>query len=104
MDIQRWTLGEGEVVYISNWLENPDRFLGMENYDFTPEKVKMYGRSLTLERQTANHGLPYTYNVDAKPPTDWSVPALEIKRLLEAATGHVFRQCANNFYPDGTIN
>jgi alkylated DNA repair dioxygenase AlkB len=101
----KWKLGEGEVIYIPDWLENPDLFLGMESYGFTPEKVKMYGRSLVLTRQTANHGLPYTYNVDAKPPTDWTQPALEIKKRLEAmATGHVFQQCANNYYPDGTIN
>jgi len=101
MKIQRWTLGEGEVIYIPDWLDNPDRFLGMENYDFTPELINMYGRSLTLVRQTANHGLAYTYNADAKLPTDWSQPALEIKKRLEAATGHNFQQCANNYYPDG---
>lgn len=103
MIIQRWTLGEGEVIYIPDWLDNPDQFLGMDKYDFTPELVKMYGKSLTLERQTANHGLAYTYNADAKAPTDWSEPALQIKKRLEAATGHNFQQCANNYYPDGKI-
>jgi alkylated DNA repair dioxygenase AlkB len=99
--IQRWTLGEGEIIYIPDWLENPDQFLGMENYDFSPEKIKMYGRSLTLVRQTANHGLDYTYNADAKRSIEWSDPAIEIKKRLEAATGHSFQQCANNYYPDG---
>ena len=103
MIVHRWTLGAGEVVYIPNWLDDPDQFLGMENYDFTPEKVKMYGKSLTLERQTANHGLNYGYNPDAKASTEWSSPALEIKRRLEEATKHNFTQCANNYYPDGRI-
>jgi alkylated DNA repair dioxygenase AlkB len=103
MIVHRWSLGEGEVIYIPNWLENPDQFLGMENYDFSPEKVKMYGRSLVLERQTANHGLDYGYNADAKPSTEWSDPALEIKKRLEEATKHIFTQCANNYYPDGRI-
>jgi len=103
MNIQRWTLGEGEVIYIPDWLDNPDQFVGMENYDFTPEKLVMYGKPLTLIRQTANHGLAYTYNAGAKAPTDWSQPALEILKRLEAATGHTFQQCANNYYPDGKI-
>jgi alkylated DNA repair dioxygenase AlkB len=103
MDIQKWKLGDGEVIYVPNWLDNPDAYLGMERYDFTPERVKMYGKSLTLTRQTANHGLAYTYNVDAKPPTEWSEPALEIKKRLEEATGRTFQQCANNYYPDGNI-
>jgi alkylated DNA repair dioxygenase AlkB len=96
-------LGGGELLYAETWLLDPEQwFERLKNeVPWSPENVKMYGKPLVLRREICNYGDDYDYNVSAKPAIAWDGPVLELKRMLEQLTGHVFTQCACNLYPDG---
>jgi hypothetical protein len=96
-------LGDGDLLYADTWLADAEQwFKRLKNeIPWSPERVKMYGKPLVLKRETCNYGDDYDYNVNAKPAVEWDGPVLELKRMLEEATGRVFTQCACNLYPDG---
>jgi alkylated DNA repair dioxygenase AlkB len=96
-------LGDGELFYAETWLPNADNwFERLKNeVPWSPETVKMYGKPLVLKRETCNYGEDYDNNVNAKPAIEWAGPVLELKKMLEEASGRVFTQWACNLYPDG---
>jgi alkylated DNA repair dioxygenase AlkB len=96
-------LGDGELLYAETWLPDAENwFERLKNeVPWSPETVKMYGKPLVLKHETCNYGEDYDYNINAKPAIEWSGPVLELKKMLEEATGRVFTQCACNLYPDG---
>jgi len=96
-------LGDGELLYAEAWLPDAEQWFVRLKKEvlWSPEEVKMYGKPLVLRRETCNYGEDYDYNVNAKPAVEWDGPVLELKKMLEEATGRVFTQCACNLYPDG---
>lgn len=96
-------LGNSELLYGKSWLRDAEQwFERLKNeVPWSPERVMMYGKPLVLKRETCNYGNDYDYNKLAKPAVPWGGPVLELKKMLEEATGRVFSQCACNVYPDG---
>lgn len=98
-DIKRYKLGEGELIYIPNWADDPDRlYEEAKNLSFTPEMVTMFQKSRVIERQTVDFGLPDNYNKTAKASVEWEPLALAIKQKLELQVGRTLMQCACNYY------
>jgi alkylated DNA repair dioxygenase AlkB len=96
-------VGESAVLYLPAFVPDPEgwyeRLAGMP---WSPEEIMMYGKNLTLKRQTINYGDGYDYNPNAKVALPWSDgPVLQLKKLLETATSRTVTQCACNLYPDG---
>lgn len=103
MDMNEYTLGEGKLIYIPHWADDPDAlFREAKKLSFTPEIVTMYGKESTIERQTVDYGLPYSYNKTAKPSIEWEPLAIEVRKRLEAQLGITLPQCACNQYASPT--
>jgi hypothetical protein len=86
MDMNEYTLGEGKLIYIPKWADDPDMlYREAKKLSFTPETVTMYGKTNTIERQTVDYGLPYSYNKTAKPSIEWEGVAIEVRKRLELA-------------------
>ena len=61
MEITKYKLGEGELLYIPHWADDPDAlYREATKLSFTPETVTMYGKTNTIERQTVDYGLSYS--------------------------------------------
>ena len=108
MDITKYKLGEGELLYVPNWADDPDMlFREAKKLSFTPEIVPQYGKAVTVKkRKTVDYGLEYGYSQTAKRSTPWEPLALAIKQMLEAQLGRTLAQCACNHYldPEGYIS
>jgi alkylated DNA repair dioxygenase AlkB len=103
MEITKYKLGEGELLYIPHWADDPDAlYREAKKLSFTPETVMMYGKTNTIERQTVDYGLPYSYNKTAKPSVEWEPLAIEVRKRLEAQLGITLPQCACNRYASPT--
>lgn len=103
MEITRYKLGEGELLYIPHWADDPDAlYQEAKKLSFTPETVTMYGKTNTIERQTVDYGLPYSYNKTAKPSIEWEGIAIEVRKRLETQLGIQLPQCACNQYASPT--
>jgi alkylated DNA repair dioxygenase AlkB len=103
MDIKEYTLGEGKLIYIPNWADDPDAlYREAKKLSFTPETVTMYTKTSIVERQTVDYGLFYPYNKTAKPSIEWEGIAIEVRKRLEAQLGIQLPQCACNQYGSPT--
>jgi alkylated DNA repair dioxygenase AlkB len=103
MDTKEFTLGEGKLIYIPRWADDPDAlYREAKKLSFTPETVTMFGKSNTTERRTVDYGLPYNYNKSAKASVEWEPLALAIKQKLESQLGRRLMQCACNYYVSPT--
>jgi len=96
-------IGDGELLYAEPWPPDADQWFERleKEVPWSPETLNRYGKPLVLRRETCNYGADYDYNVNAKPAIEWAGAVLELKKMLESATGRVFTQCASNLYPDG---
>jgi alkylated DNA repair dioxygenase AlkB len=107
LDIRKYKLGEGELLYIPHWADDPDMvYREAKKLLFTPEYVPSRKDPKVpvqiKERQTVNFGLSYKYNEFAKPSIDWAPLALAIKQKLESQLGRALLQCACNSYPNAS--
>jgi alkylated DNA repair dioxygenase AlkB len=99
MEITKYKLGEGELLYIPHWADDPEaQYREAKKLSFTPETVTMYGKTNTIQRQTVDYGLPYSYNKTAKPSIEWEGLPLEIGKTLERQLDITLPQCAGNRY------
>lgn len=100
MEFKEYTLGEGKIIYVPVWPDDPDMiYREATKLSFTPEIVSMFGKENTIERQTVDYGLPYSYNKTAKPSIEWEGLPLEIRKTLERQLRIALPQCAGNRYP-----
>jgi hypothetical protein len=61
MEMKEYTLGEGKLIYIPRWADDPVMlYREAKKMPFTPEIVTMFQRSTVIERQTVDFGLPYS--------------------------------------------
>src|ERR1035441_2896103 len=103
MEFKKHTLGEGQLIYVPKWTDDPDMIYGeAKKFPFTTELVTMFNKISTIERQTVDFGLPYSYNKTAKPSIEWEPLALAIKQKLESQLGRALMQCACNYYVSPT--
>jgi alkylated DNA repair dioxygenase AlkB len=103
MEFKEHKLGEGKLIYVPNWADDPEMlYREAKKLSFTPETVTMFQKSTVIERQTVDYGLPYDYNKTAKPSIEWEPLALAIKQKLESQLGRTLMQCACNYYVSPT--
>jgi len=103
MEIKKLQLGEGELIYIPRWADDPDMlYREARKLSFTPEVVTMYGKENTIERQTVDYGAEYSYNQTSKKSREWEPLALAVRQKLEQQTGRQLIQCACNWYVSPT--
>ncbi len=99
--------GEGlAVTYVKTWTAPADWYERLiAELALSPEQVKMYGRDLTIERETAMYGEPYHFNPLSKEALPWEAsPAIsELRQMAEETTHHKYSQCACNLYQDGGV-
>jgi alkylated DNA repair dioxygenase AlkB len=107
-DIKRYKLGEGKLIYIPKWADDPDMlFREAKKLAFTPEIVPQFGKAVEIKkRKTVDYGLDYSYSKTAKPSIEWEQLPLAIKQRLESQLGRNLQQCACNHYldPEGYIS
>jgi alkylated DNA repair dioxygenase AlkB len=53
----------------------------------TPETVKLYGKTHETKRRSAQYGMEYNYNVEAKKSQTWTPLMLRIKERMERIAG-----------------
>jgi alkylated DNA repair dioxygenase AlkB len=103
MDFKKYTLGEGKLIYVPRWGDDPVMlYREAQKFPFTPEVVTIFQKSRVIERQTVDFGLAYTYNKTAKASVEWEPLALAIKQKLESQLGRRLMQCACNRYVSPT--
>ena len=103
MDITKYKLGEGELLYVPHWADDPDMlYREAKKLSFTAETVTMFTKTSVVERRTVDYGLPYSYNKTAKPSIEWEGIAIEVRKRLEAQLGIQLAQCACNQYSSPT--
>lgn len=102
------TLGEGKLIYIPRWTDDPDSlYREAKKLSFTSEVIPQFGKAVEIKkRKTVEYGLPYAYSKTAKPSIEWEPLALAIKQKLEAQLGRTLQQSACNYYldPEGYIS
>jgi hypothetical protein len=103
-DIARYKLGEGELLYIPNWADDPDRLYEEANQlSFTPEIIAgRDGKPVTIkERMTVDYGAEYQYGKYSKRSIPWQpLPAAIRQKLEQQLGGRQLIQCACNRYPN----
>jgi alkylated DNA repair dioxygenase AlkB len=108
LDIRKRKLGEGELLYVPPWADDPDMlYREAKKLSFTPEIVSQFGKAVEIKkRKTVDYGLEYNYSKTAKPSIPWEPLALAIKQKLESQLGVTLQQCACNYYldPEGYIS
>ena len=55
----------------------------------SPEMVKLYGKTHETKRRSAQYGMDYDYNVEAKKSQDWTPLMLRIKERMESVAGRL---------------
>ncbi|MBI2380593.1 MAG: alpha-ketoglutarate-dependent dioxygenase AlkB [Gammaproteobacteria bacterium] len=68
------------------------------------EELVIAGRAVRVPRLVAWYGEPeaqYRYSGTDHPPLPWTPELAELRRRLEAATGHVYNSVLANWYRDG---
>jgi alkylated DNA repair dioxygenase AlkB len=101
-NIRKYRLGEGSLLYVPNWADDPDMLCReARKLSFTPEIISQYGKQVTIKKRlTVDYGLTYAYNTTAKASIEWEPLPLAIKQKLELQLARTFQQCAGNHYLD----
>jgi alkylated DNA repair dioxygenase AlkB len=107
----KYKLGEGELIYIPKWADDPGMlYREAQKLSFTTEYVPSWKDPKVpvaiKKRKTVDYGLEYGYSRTAKPSIGWEPLALAIKQKLQAQLGCTLLQCASNQYldPEGYIS
>lgn len=73
--------------------------------DWREEHVLIFGERRLVPRLVAWHGDPgtsYVYSGTAHEPRPWTAELLEVRRVVEASTGHHYNSVLLNLYRDGS--
>ncbi|PUZ25835.1 alpha-ketoglutarate-dependent dioxygenase AlkB [Chitinophaga parva] len=76
----------------------------LETIDWQPDKLRMFGKIIVTKRKVAWYGsnpYQYTYSNATKTALPWTAALLELKTLVEQATGETFNTCLLNLYHNG---
>jgi len=76
----------------------------LQNTSWQHETLVMFGKTITTKRTSALYGdtgFSYSYAGQTKYTSQWTSELLEIKQLIESASGETFNVCLLNKYEDG---
>jgi alkylated DNA repair dioxygenase AlkB len=94
---------DGEVEFISHFVEE-DHLQGLiDNIKWTQDKMNMFGKVVNLPRLTAWYGDPkasYTYSGITNKPLPWTELLLALKKKVESYSGAEFNSVLLNYYRD----
>jgi alkylated DNA repair dioxygenase AlkB len=57
--------------------------------DMTPEVIRLYGKTHETKRRSAQYGVDYIYNTEAKKAQEWTPLMLSIKERMESVAGQL---------------
>ena len=91
----------GDLLSLSNpsWLD-----ILTDSIAWSNDTVKMFGKTLTLNRKSAWYGDPgaaYSYSGIRREPLKWTEELLMIKKLCEEVSNATFNSVLCNYYHDG---
>ncbi|MCE2754401.1 MAG: alpha-ketoglutarate-dependent dioxygenase AlkB [Ignavibacteriae bacterium] len=91
----------GDLLPLSNpsWLD-----ILTDSIAWSNDTVKMFGKTLTLNRKSAWYGDPgaaYSYSGIRREPLKWTEELLMIKKLCEEVSNATFNSVLCNYYHDG---
>ncbi|HEX9979208.1 MAG TPA: alpha-ketoglutarate-dependent dioxygenase AlkB [Flavobacterium sp.] len=99
---------DGEALYLEKFLNESESnyyFKALlETINWQSDQVKIFGKINIMKRKTAwygNAGLTYSYSGSTKQPLPWTKELLDLKALIEDASGKTFNSCLLNLYHDG---
>jgi alkylated DNA repair dioxygenase AlkB len=105
---KNWLPYEGTVNYYGKLLqhEKADFYLKnlLETIDWKNDEAVIFGKKIITKRKVAWYGekaFEYTYSNTTKHALPWTKELLELKRLVESATGETFNSCLLNLYHSG---
>lgn len=100
---------EGEVIYFGTVISKSisDKYFInlLQDINWQPEKIKMFGKCITTKRKTAFYGdasISYQYSQSTKVAEPWTSRLIELKALVEKLSLNKFNSCLLNLYHDGT--
>jgi alkylated DNA repair dioxygenase AlkB len=76
----------------------------MNTVEWKNDEAIIFGRHIITKRKAAWYGdldYLYTYSNTTKQALQWTKELLELKRITEDATGHIFNSCLLNLYHTG---
>lgn len=76
----------------------------MQEIDWQPDRIKLYGKQIVTRREVAWHGdkpYRYTYSHSTKTALPWTPTLAGLKAEVEAASGTVYNCCLLNLYHSG---
>jgi alkylated DNA repair dioxygenase AlkB len=105
---KNWLPYEGTVNYYGKLLqhEKADFYLKnlLETIDWKNDEAVIFGKKIITKRKVAWYGekaFEYTYSNTTKHALPWTKELLELKRLVDSATGETFNSCLLNLYHSG---
>ena len=94
-----------ELRYFPQFLQIPqaDAWLSglLAEIRFQTEQLKLFGKQLSLKRQTAQYGANYDYNSAAQEAPPWFNRLRKLKFLVQLASGKRFEAALCDLYSDG---
>lgn len=100
---------DGEVLYNGHILSSREAShyynVLINSIAWQHDEAVIFGKRYITKRKVAWYGdrrFEYTYSNTTKTALPWTKELLELKKLVEAATGAVFNSCLLNLYHDGT--
>ena len=76
----------------------------MQEIDWQPDRIKLYGKQIVTRREVAWHGdkpYRYTYSHSTKTALPWTPTLAGLKAEVEAASGTGYNCCLLNLYHSG---
>ena len=77
----------------------------MESVDWRNDEAFIFGKRIITKRKVAWYGdqdFTYTYSHSTKRALPWTPELLELKQIVETASGETFNSCLLNLYHDGS--
>lgn len=99
---------DGEAIYHPDFIQSLPHAswfdLLSQSLAWSPDTVKMFGKTLTLNRKSAWYGdvdASYAYSGIRREPLPWTTELLMIKNTCEEASNTPFNSVLCNLYHDG---
>ena len=93
----------GSIISVSESDNYLERLL--DNVDWKNDEVITFGKKIITKRKIAWYGdkpFKYTYSNTTKQALPWTDELLELKSIVEEASGEIFNSCLLNLYHDGS--
>ncbi|MES2131166.1 MAG: alpha-ketoglutarate-dependent dioxygenase AlkB [Bacteroidota bacterium] len=99
---------DGEVIYYGKVFshEESDRYttILLDTIEWKNDEAVIFGKHIITARKVAwyaDKDFLYTYSGTTKQALLWTKELLELKKIAEEKTGHVFNSCLLNLYHNG---